>query len=196
MKRTKIFLDQSLKNIKTVGTLTRSSSFLCKEILKQIEFTQGQVLLELGAGDGVITHYLLKKMAPDATLIALEINPVFCEVLRKIEDKRLIVIDQSAVHLCDIFKSLRIEQVDHVISAIPFVILPEATAIQIIQAAFDHMAPMAKFIQVHYSLLAKKMYEKIFGQVSVRFVPFNIPPAFLLTMQKSPVKSAIPLSIL
>lgn len=196
MKRTKVFLEQSLKNIKTVGTFTKSSSFLCKEILKQIEFTEGQVLLELGAGDGVITHYILKKMSPTSRLIALEINPVFCEVLRDINDPRLIVVDQSAVHLDEILKSLNISQVDHVISAIPFVILPEVTAIQIIQSAFNVMAPMGKFIQVHYSLLAKKMYEKIFGQVTVKFVAFNIPPAFLLTMQKSPVKEAIPLSIL
>ena len=192
MKKTKIFLDQSLKNIMTVGTITRSSSFLCKEILKQIEFSSGQVVLELGAGDGVITHYILKKMPPDAILIAFEVNPVFCKELRKIEDKRLIVVDQDAVHLGEILKSLKIEKLDHVISAIPFVILPEPIATQIIQAAFDHMAPMAKFVQVHYSLLAKKMYEKIFGQVAVRFVPFNIPPAFLLTMQKSTVKSPLP----
>jgi phospholipid N-methyltransferase len=196
MKKAKIFLDQGLKNLKTVGTITRSSSFLCKEILKQIEFTSGQVILELGAGDGVITHYILKKMPPDAKLIALEINPVFCDELRKINDDRLIVVDQSAVHLNEILKSLEIEQLDHVISAIPFVIFPENIATQIIQAAFDHMAPMAKFIQVHYSLLAKKMYEKIFGQVNVRFVPFNIPPAFLLTMQKAVVKSPLPSLIL
>jgi len=196
MKRTNLFLDQSLKNIRTVGTITRSSPFLCKEIVKQIDFTPGQILLELGAGDGVITHYLLKKMAPDARLIAFEVNPVFCDELKKIADKRLVVINHSAVQLDEILKSLHISQVDCVISAIPFVILPEATAIQIIQAAFDYMAPMAKFIQVHYSLLAKKMYGKIFGMVSVRFVAFNIPPAFLLTMQKSPVKAPIPLLIL
>lgn len=196
MRKAKVFLEQSLKNIKQVGTITKSSSFLCKEIVKQIDFTPGQVLLELGAGDGVITQYILKKMAPDSKLIAFEINPVFCEVLRQMNDPRLIVVEQSAVELPEVLKSLNVEQIDHVISAIPFVIFPEAVILQIIHAAVDVMSPTAKFVQVHYSLLAKKTYEKIFGLITVRFVPFNIPPAFLLIMQKAAVKTPVPLLIL
>lgn len=191
MKRAKIFLDQSLKNLMTVGTITRSSSFLCKEIVKQIDFTPGQVLMELGAGDGMITKYLLDKMAADARLIAFEVNPVFCEELRRLDDKRLIVVDQDAARMHEILGALNISEVDHVISAIPFVIFPELVALRIIQAAFDHLVPSGKFVQVHYSLLAKKLYEKIFGSVRIRFVPFNIPPAFLLIMQKAAVPAPV-----
>lgn len=175
----------------TVGTITRSSSFLCKEIVKQIDFTPGQVILELGAGDGVITKYLLDKMAPDARLIAFEVNPVFCEELRRLDDKRLTVVDQDAARMHEILAALGIGKVHHVVSAIPFVIFPEAVALQIIQAAFDHLEASGKFIQVHYSLLAKKLYDKIFGFVRIRFVPFNIPPAFLLIMQKASVHSPV-----
>lgn len=188
MSRKESFLEQSLKNLKTVGTVTRSSSYLCKEITKQIEWLDGQVILELGAGDGVITKYILDKMSKNSKLIAFEINPVFCEELDKINDSRLIVIREDATELTAVLKNLGLEEVDHVISAIPFVILPEQTALHIIQTTFDHMAPSAKFVQVHYSLLAKKLYEKIFGHVQVKFVPFNIPPAFLLIMQKAVVK--------
>lgn len=191
MKKAKWFLDQSLKNLMTVGTITRSSSFLCKEIVRQIEFTPGQILLELGAGDGVITRYLLDKMAPDARLIAFEVNPVFCEELKRLDDPRLIIVDQDAARMHEILGALNISTVDHVISAIPFVIFPELVALHIIQAAFEHMVPSGKFVQVHYSLLAKKLYEKIFGSVRIRFVPLNIPPAFLLIMQKAVVPAPV-----
>ncbi len=188
MRRKESFLEHSLKNLKTVGTVTRSSSYLCNEVIKQIDWSEDLVVLELGAGDGVITKHILKKMSKNSKLIAFEINSFFCEEMRKIKDERLIVIQEDASGLNTLLKGLNIQEVDHVISAIPFVILPEPIALQIIQAAFDHLAFTGKFIQIHYSLLAKKLYEKIFGNVMVKFVPFNLPPAFLLIMQKAVVK--------
>lgn len=184
MRHKESFFSQSLKNIKTVGSVTRSSPYLCKEIIKQIEWTDHQVILELGAGDGVITKFILKKMSDTSTLIALEINPVFCQDLLAIKDPRLIVIQKDAMHLDEILKELNIDQLDHVISAIPFVILPEEDALYIIRAGFNHLKEGGRFLQVHYSLLAKKMYEKVFGVVQIKFIAFNIPPAFLLMMQK------------
>ena len=136
----------------------------------------------------------MDKLSKNSKLIALEINEVFCDEMRKINDDRLIIVSEDAAQLPAILKKLHIEQIDHVVSAIPFVILPEATAIQIIQAAFDFLAPSGKFVQVHYSLLAKKLYDRVFGNVQVKFVPFNIPPAFLLIMQKAVVK--IPVSMM
>jgi phospholipid N-methyltransferase len=185
MRYRETFLSQSLKNIKTVGTITRSSPYLCKEIIKQLTWTEPLIILELGAGDGVITKHILKKMSSDSKLISLEINPVFCEMLNEIKDKRLSIICVDALHLDLILSKFHIHQVDHVISAIPFVILSEENAIKIIQICHERLKDGGKFIQVHYSLLTKKLYERVFGFVQVKFVPFNIPPAFLLSMQKS-----------
>ena len=179
------FLTQGLKNLKTVGTFTRSSSYLCKEIVRQIKWTDGQIILELGAGDGVITKFLLDKMGPHSKLIAFEINEVFLETLKGIKDDRLIVISQDASQIQSVLKDLGYMELDHVVSAIPFVILPQQAAMQIIQTCYDVMVLEGKFIQVHYSLLAKKLYERIFGAVEIKFVPCNIPPAVLLIMRKS-----------
>lgn len=184
MRHKESFFSQSLKNIKTVGSVTRSSPFLCKEIVKQIEWLDHQVILELGAGDGVITKYILKKMPATSRLLALEVNPVFCLDLFAIKDPRLTVLQRNAMQLDEILKELQVERLDHVISAIPFVILPEQEALHIIKAACHHLKEGGKFIQVHYSLLAKKLYEQVFGHVQIKFIAFNIPPAFLLIMQK------------
>lgn len=181
------FLTQGIKNLKTVGTITRSSSYLCKEITKQIKWADGQVIVELGPGDGVITRYLLDKMGPHSTLIAFEINEVFLDTLSGIQDDRLIVISKDASQIQSVLDDLGYKDLDHVVSAIPFVILPQKSALQIIQTCHDALVPDGKFIQVHYSLLAKKLYKSIFGPVELKFVPFNIPPAFLLIMKKSPV---------
>lgn len=177
------FLKQGLKNLKTVGTITRSSGFLCRELIRHVDFTNAGVLVELGAGDGVITHYILDSMSPDTKLFAFEVNEEFCKKLRSIGDPRLIVVEDSAEHLFEHLAEHGIEKVDSIISAIPFVVIPPDVTHDILESCKRVLKHGGKFIQVHYSLIKKKMYEKVFGNVRVDFVPFNLPPAFVLVSE-------------
>jgi phospholipid N-methyltransferase len=174
------FLKEGLRNIKTVGTLTRSSNFLCKEMIRHVDFAKADVIIELGAGDGVITRHILGNMHPDAKLFAFEVNSEFCKKLRGINDPRLIVIEESAEHLHRHLEEHGIEKVDGILSAIPFVVIPPDVTNGILDNCKRVLKNGGKFIQVHYSLIKKKMYEKAFGNVSVDFVPLNLPPAFVL----------------
>ena len=72
MGRIKFFFE-SLKNIKSVGTVTRSSRYLCQAVVREAALRKAKVVVELGAGDGVMTRHLLKAMAPDAILFSFEI---------------------------------------------------------------------------------------------------------------------------
>lgn len=178
------FFRESLKNIRTVGTVTRSSKSLCKAMIKHVDFKSARVLLELGAGDGVITKHILKKMHKDARLLCFEVNAEFCKQLRAINDPRLIVVEDSAEHLERYMKENHWEHLDAVISAIPFVSLPDDLGLTIIGECKRFLKEGGLFIQVHYSLLAKKLYQKVFGNVDVNFAPLNIPPAFVLVSEK------------
>ena len=55
------FLREGIKNLRTVGTLTRSSKFVCREMVNQVDFSKVKNVVELGAGDGVITKHIFKK---------------------------------------------------------------------------------------------------------------------------------------
>jgi len=178
------FLKQGLKNIKTVGTLTRSSKYLCKEVIDPIDFQSAKQIVELGAGDGVITEYILDNMTADAQLHAFEVHPEFCKVLRKLKDPRLNLVEESAEILLDYLKRQQIDQVDYIVSAIPFVALPDELAYDIVNQAQKALKPGGLYMQIHYSLLAKKIYEGIFSDVDINFVPINIPPAFVLVCTK------------
>ncbi len=178
------FFRESLKNIRTTGTIVRSSRSLCKNMVKHVDFKSAKVLIELGAGDGVITEYILKKMSKDAKLLSFEVNAEFCKQLREIKDPRLVVIEDSAENLEKYLKKHNFEYVDSVISAIPFVTLPDELGLNIIGECERFLKTGGLFIQLHYSLLAKKLYQKIFGNVDVNFVPLNIPPAFVLVSKK------------
>ena len=179
------FFREGLKNIKTVGTLTRSSRFLCKRIVDQVDFDRAKVIVELGAGDGVITRHILERMGPDARLLAFEVNEKFCEKLRSIDDDRLQVIEDSAEELGKYLAANGSETVDYVISAIPFVALPKELSLSIIRTCHNYLALGGLYIQVHYSLLVKNLYQTVFGNVNVKWMPLNVPPAFVLISRKT-----------
>lgn len=191
--KTLAFIKESIRNLKTVGTITKSSSFLCKGIVKQVDFGNAEVIIELGAGDGVITKHILQAMSPNASLLAFEVNEKFCKQLENINDPRLTVIQDSAEHVDKYLKESQLSRVDAVISAIPFVIFSDEVAHQIIEECKRSMKKDAPFVQVHYSLLTRKMYRSIFGNVKTVFIPFNIPPAFVLVSKNEETK-AIPVT--
>lgn len=178
------FLKESLKNLKTVGTVTRSSKYLCKGAIKPINFSKANTIVELGAGDGVITKHILKKMKPTAKLLAFEINPLFCETMRKIEDPRLHVIQDSAEHIEAYLKSIHATEADYIVSALPFVSLPKELGKKIVNTSYQHLKKGGLYMQVHYSLVTKSLYEEVFDEVDVNFVPLNVPPAFVLVCKK------------
>lgn len=174
------FFSESLKNLKEVGTVTRSSRFLCRNIAKQIDFEGAKTILDLGAGDGVISLQLLKHMGPETKLVAFEVNETFCDQLENIDDPRFSFSSQSAEELTEVLQKMGITQVDYIVSAIPFTVIPDDIAFNIVNQCKSLIKPGGKFIQVHYSLIKKNMYKKIFGNVKVNFVFKNLPPAFLL----------------
>ncbi|MFK7809744.1 MAG: class I SAM-dependent methyltransferase [Saprospiraceae bacterium] len=180
------FFRESIKNLKTVGTITRSSKFLCKGMIEPVDFKKANVIVELGAGDGVVTEHILNALKPGGKLLAFEVNEEFCNQIRnKFKgDDRLIVVEESAANIADILKAHNIDKADYVISAIPFVSLPDELGYEIVNACKDILKPKGLYIQIHYSLLMKKMYKKVFGNVDVSFVPLNIPPAFVLVSEK------------
>jgi phospholipid N-methyltransferase len=154
-------------------------------MIKHVDFENASLIVELGAGDGVITKHILSKMRPDAKLLAFEVNPKFCDVMRQqIKDDRLIVIEDSAEQLGKYVKEAGASEVDYVISAIPFVALPKELGYEIVGKCHDYLKDKGKYIQVHYSLITKQLYASIFGNVDVNFVPINVPPAFVLVSEK------------
>lgn len=179
------FLREGIRNLKTVGTITRSSRFLCAKVVSLSNLKGSKCIVELGAGDGVMTRHILEVMPADATLFAFEINSNFCHKLRSIDDSRLFVVEDSAEHLERYLDEHGFHQIDTVFSALPFVMLPEEVSNSIVKSCYHYLKPLGQYLQIHYSLLAKDLYKRIFGHVDVTFHLLNIPPAFILACSKS-----------
>ena len=57
--------------------------------------------------------------------------------------------------------------------------LPEALMMEVLQESKKVLRPGGLFIQYHYSLFLKKVYQEVFKNVEIDFVALNIPPAFV-----------------
>jgi phospholipid N-methyltransferase len=173
------FAKESIKNMKTSATITPSSKYVCKKMISHVDFQHADVVVELGAGDGVITKYILQEMRPGSKLIVFEILDQFCKKLRQIDDPRLVVIQDSAENMGKHLKEHGYDYAHDVVSAVPFVMLPKELSKRILAEVKQYIRPGGSMVQLHYSTLAKNLYKEIFGKVEVEFVARNIPPAFL-----------------
>lgn len=179
------FLRESIRSLRTTGSIAPSSRFLCRSIAAKIDPLRAQVVVELGPGDGVVTRYLLRRLGPQARLLVFEINPVFVEKIRReVDDARLLVIHDSAENMGHHLAKNGIVAVDYLVSGIPFVMLPDALAYRIIYTCRRWLRPGGWFIQFHYSPLLVGLYRRIFGNAYLDFVPLNFPPAIVISCER------------
>lgn len=179
------FLRESIRNLRSTGSVAPSSRFLSRAIVAKIDPDQAEVVVELGPGDGVITRYILDRLRPDAQLVIFEINEIFVEKIRAtFDDARLTVIHDSAENMGAHFKEMKIKRADYIVSGIPFVMLPETLTRRITLECRHWLRLKGRFIQFHYSPLLLGFYRRVFGNMDVEIVPLNIPPAIIVCCEK------------
>lgn len=174
------FVVEAVKSFKTSGALFPSSRFLVKKILKNIVFSNSELIVEFGPGNGKITKEILKKIKPSATLVCFEINEVFYKDLLQLKNKQLIVLNISAENVQQEIQKLGFNQIDNIISSLPLTMIPKNVAINIINNAYKILRQNGKFIQYQYSTLFLKEFKSIFKKkVILNFEMLNLPPAFV-----------------
>jgi phospholipid N-methyltransferase len=178
MKRL-IFLNEYLKNPKSVGAIVRSSRFLIRGFLKEIDFKKAQMIVEFGAGDGQITKALLEKMPPNGKLVAFEIHPLFITDLRKIEDRRLTVISCPAEKAQEELEKLGISKIDAVVSSVPIAPMKVGELKNFFENIKDLIGETGAYLQYTYTPNHHALFLKNFRDVKIKFILFNIPPAFI-----------------
>lgn len=181
----RLFFRKFIENPRRTGSIVQSSPFLVREMIKPIDFDKAKVIVELGAGTGVITKKILKNMSKDSLLFCFEVDNCLCQELEnRVKDKRLIVISDGAEKMSQHLKKYGIDKVDYVISGLPLVVLPKEEVTTIINQVIESLNQNGKFIQFQYSLTSQKKFRKMFSEVKTCFTMFNIPPAFIYVCRK------------
>jgi phospholipid N-methyltransferase len=176
-----LFARNFLKHPNMVGWVLPSSPFLVDEVLKRVDWDKAKVIVEYGPGVGAFTTKVLDRMRPDATLIALEVNPDFYQFLNgSLRDTRLKLINESAAEIDAVLQGLGFSHADIVISGIPFKTLAPGLRDVIVRKTYSVLRPKGgSFLVYQFSNTVLPYLERVFGDVSRDFELLNIIPARL-----------------
>jgi phospholipid N-methyltransferase len=163
-----------------LGSVIPSSSFLVNDLLRRVDWNRARVVVEFGPGVGTVTREILKRMRPDAVLLAVELNEDFVAYLREsIPDSRLRTISGSAADVRSILSEQQLGRADYIISGLPFGNMPAAKRQEIIAESRSALNPHGSLVLFQYSRVLLPCLESTFSCVRLNFQPFNILPALI-----------------
>ncbi len=163
-----------------LGSIVPSSRFLIRQLLQPVDWAQARIIVEYGPGVGVITTEVLRRMRPDALLVAIETNPEFVTYLRdSIRDERLRVVQGSAEAVDEILHRYGQSKASYVISGIPFSTIPAPVRERILLKTRDVLKPGGSFLVYQFSSRVLHDLQRVFRYVRRQFEPLNVLPAHL-----------------
>lgn len=179
------FLRGFLSKPKEVGSIIPSSRFLERRIIRCADVAGAKVVVELGPGTGGTTRALLRAMAPDARLFAIEINPRFCEHLsRNLRDQRLTVLEGSASDVGPLLAAEGIDGADVVLSGIPFSTMPRPIGIGILTSIRAALRPGGRFVAYQFRDRVEGLGKAVFGSPQIQTEIRNVPPMRVYTFAR------------
>lgn len=181
------FLAQYALKPGTVGAVVPSSQALAKEMVADLGLERARAVIEFGAGTGSFTRAILPRLAPDCRFVMIELNREFAALLReRFPGQRLHFDDVRNVRaICD---REGIDQVDCVISGLPWASFPIKLQNECLDAMMTVLRPGGRFTTFAYEGLAllprarnfRKKLTRYFSEVKEsRTVLANLPPAFV-----------------
>ncbi len=182
-----LFSRNFIKHPKMLGSLIPSSRFLVNKVLSEVDWGRARVFLEYGPGVGTFTTEILRRMRPDAVLIALETNADFVRFLRgRVRDERLHVIHGSAADADAALAGLDLRQADYVISGIPYTTMPAQVRETILRKTHSVLHPTGAFLVYQFTRTVLPHLQQVFALVRQDFEPLNVMPARLFFCRHHP----------
>ncbi len=173
-----LFAGNFLKHPRMLGSLIPSSRFLIEEVLQAVDWANARVIVEYGPGVGTFTAEVLRRMRPDASLIAIETNTDFVRYLRSsMHDPRLQVVQESALRTDKVLRDLGHVKADYVISGVPLGSMPPELRRGILNTTHSVLDPRGRFLVYQFTTRVLPDLQRIFRLVERRFEPLNILPA-------------------
>lgn len=179
------FLKGFLRDPRDVGSVIPSSRFLERRMVRMAGVREADSVVELGPGTGGTTRAILAAMPENSTLLAVELDPVFADLVRGFDDKRLMVHQGSAENLRELIATHRLKPPKAILSGIPFSTMPVDVGTRIIEAIRDVLAPGGCFVAYQFRGAVADRARPILGEPEVSLELVNIPPMRCYRWRKS-----------
>jgi phospholipid N-methyltransferase len=186
------FFARFVRHPGTVGSVAPSSRQLAAAMVRPLAAagSDGRITVaELGPGTGAFTAAIVEKLQPGDRLLAVELEQVFCQALRR-RWPGIDAVCASAETLRSIATSRGIGSVDHIVSGLPFATLPVATTGRIVEAIGETLRPGGTFTTFHYAhslhvprarAFRGRVADVLGAEPTMELVAWNFPPAFAVS---------------
>ncbi|MFC5774839.1 class I SAM-dependent methyltransferase [Ectobacillus antri] len=180
------FLQQFMKEPRTVGAVLPSSKYLAQEMIASIDFSKAKCIVEYGPGTGVFTKRLIESKHSETILLILETNAAFCWELKQTYGHipNVYIINDSAEHVSYYVRQHGFAKADYVISGLPFTSLPADVSTRILEETEKTLSEQGAFMTFQYSKVKSIFFKSFFEQIKVKRVWQNVPPAYVFTCKK------------
>ena len=175
-----MFLQGFFKHPVMVGSIVPSSDRLIRKMLAPVDWERCKLFVEYGPGVGTFCRPILERMAPDATLIAIDTNADFIRYLRHaITAPRFAAVNGSAADVEQIVRDHGHDGADYVLSGLPFSTLPPGVGPAIAAATQRVLRPGGAFLVYQFSPKVKDFLPPHFPAIDHAMEWWNVPPAQL-----------------
>lgn len=178
-----VFWQALLRNPRGVGAAVPSSRRLARAIAAAVPLDGEGMVVEIGAGSGVVTSALLARGLPPERLVVFERDRELARHLqRRYPDVR--IVSGDACHLRRILGPDA--TIGTIVSGVPLRSLPREEALSLLRECADALPPAGRLVQFTYAWDMPRIFgEAGFAHESRRFIAMNIPPAFVDCWKKA-----------
>jgi phospholipid N-methyltransferase len=175
-----LFARNFLKSPFMLGSVVPSSPFLVNDMMSQVDWERARVLVEYGPGVGTFTREILKRMRPDAVLVAIELNTDFVGYLADhVRDPRFRVVQGSAARVRSVLREQGLAHADYIISSLPYLNMNDALRHEILEESRRALNAEGSMLLFQYTRTLLPYLESSFSSVKLNFQLFNILPALI-----------------
>ncbi len=173
-----LFVREALANPRDVGAVVPSSPALARRMARLVDPDSDGLVVELGAGTGVVTDALLRRGVPSDRLIAIERSPALSELLR-VRFPGLRVICGDAAVLRRLLRGCRPKASTvpvQIVSSLPLRSIPAPKVQEILAEIGALVRNGGRWIQYTYALSTRHPPDG-FARLESVVVWRNVPPA-------------------
>ncbi|WP_419193093.1 class I SAM-dependent methyltransferase [Kolteria novifilia] len=182
------FLGTAIRD-RYVGAVAPTPKGSVRAVCEPMDISRPVTVVEYGPGTGVFTRYLKRRLHPESTVLALELNEFFAETLterlaKTASGAQVHVVNDDCRNVERWLEHYGLGGADYILSGIPFSFLDEPSRREIIARTASALTPEGLFLVYQYSFMVAPYLEERFELVrrSRRFL--HVPPLCMMQGHK------------